>query len=94
MKKLLPIALCAALIGCGEVRVVDLNDDKEVADMQHVMELEYRDWTETAEAMTKSMLASNVFARVKNPVIGIGEIKNDTMQRFDTDILVKKIRMP
>lgn len=93
MKKLLPIALCAALIGCGEVRVVDLNDDKEVADMQHVMELEYRDWTETAEAMTKSMLASNVFARVKNPVIGIGEIKNDTMQRFDTDILVKKIRM-
>jgi hypothetical protein len=93
MKKLLPIALCAALIGCGEVRVVDLNDEKEVADMQHVMELEYRDWTETAEAMTKSMLASNVFARVKNPVIGIGEIKNDTMQRFDTDILVKKIRM-
>ena len=27
MKKLLPIAVCAALVGCGEVRVVDLNDE-------------------------------------------------------------------
>jgi len=92
MKKLLPFALCAVLVGCGEVRVVDLNDNKEVADMQNVMELEYRDWVTTAEDMTKSMLASGALARVKNPVIGIGEIKNDTMQRFDTDILIKKIR--
>jgi len=92
MKKLLPFAVCVALIGCGEVRVVDLNDTREVENMQHVMELEYRDWTQTAEEMTKSMLASGAFARVKNPVIGIGEIKNDTMQRFDTDILTKKIR--
>ena len=92
MKRLLPFALCAALVACSEVRVVDLNDTREVADMQHVMELEYRDWTQTAEDMTKSMLASGAFARVKNPVIGIGEIKNDTMQRFDTDILTKKIR--
>mgnify|MGYP002853150633 CR=1 FL=1 len=92
MKKLLPIALCAVLAGCGETTVVDLNNEREVAAMQNVMELEYRDWTSTADKMTKSMLASGAFARVKNPVIVIGEIKNDTMQRFDTDILTKKIR--
>lgn len=92
MKKLLPVALCAVLCGCGETRVVDLNDAKDVAEMQNVMELEYRDWTATAESMTKSMMASGAFSKVKNPVIAIGEIKNDTMQRFDTDILIKKIR--
>ena len=69
-----------------------LNNSAEVAEMQNVMELEYRDWTATAEKMTNSMLASGAFARIKNPVIAIGEIKNDTMQRFDTDILIKKIR--
>lgn len=92
MKKFLPIALCVTLVGCGETTVVDLNNEREVASMQHVMELEYRDWTSTAEKMTKSMLSSGAFSRVKNPVIAIGEIKNDTMQRFDTDILIKKIR--
>ena len=92
MKKLLPIALCVAIAGCGETTVVDLDNEKEVATMQNVMELEYRDWTKTAESMTKSMLASGAFSRVKNPVIAMGNIKNDTMQRFDTDILTKKIR--
>ena len=92
MKKLLPIALCAVLAGCGETTVVDLNNADEVAAMQNVMELEYRDWTSVAEKMTKSMLASGAFSRVKNPVIAMGNIKNDTMQRFDTDILTKKIR--
>lgn len=92
MKKILPIALCAVLCGCGETTVVDLDNAKEVAAMQNVMELEYRDWTSTAEKMTNSMLASSAFSRVKNPVIAMGEIRNDTMQRFDTDILTKKIR--
>ena len=92
MKKLLPIALCGVLAACGETTVVDLNNEREVAEMQNVMELEYRDWTATAEKMTKSMLASGAFSRVKNPVIAMGNIKNDTMQRFDTDILTKKIR--
>ena len=92
MKKILPVALCAVLCGCGETTVVDLNNSQEVQEMQNVMELEYRDWVGTAENMTNSMLASGAFAKVKNPVIAIGEIQNDTMQRFDTDILIKKIR--
>jgi len=92
MKKILPITLCLALCACGGTRVVDLNDEKDVAAMQDVMELEYRDWTNTAEKMTESMMKSGAFKKVKDPVIAIGNIVNDTQQRFDTDILIKKIR--
>jgi hypothetical protein len=92
MKKMIPIALTLALCACGGTRVVDLNDEKEVAAMQDVMELEYRDWTNTAEKMTESMIKSGAFKQVKNPVIAMGNIVNDTQQRFDTDILTKKIR--
>ena len=92
MKKMIPIAICLALTACAETRVVDLNDEKDVARMQNVMELEYRDWTNTAEKMTKSMMASAAFKDIKKPVIAIADIKNDTAQRFDTDILIKKIR--
>jgi len=92
MKKILPIALCAVLAACGETRVVDLNNQTDVEQMQNVMELEYRDWEKTATEMTDSMLKSGAFARVANPVIAVDDIKNDTMQRLDTDLLVKKIR--
>ena len=92
MKKMIPCAICLALCSCAETRVIDLQNDKEVSAMQNVMELEYRDWTSTAETMTKSMMESKAFTSHKNPVIAIGNIVNDTAQRFDTDILTKKIR--
>ena len=92
MKKIFPYAICLALTACAEPRVVDLNDSRDVASMQNVMELEYRDWTNTAEKMTKSMIDSGVLKGDKKPIIAVTDIKNDTMQRFDTDILAKKIR--
>ncbi|MBP9999150.1 MAG: penicillin-binding protein activator LpoB [Proteobacteria bacterium] len=92
MKKLLPIALCAVLAGCGGTRVVDLDNQQEVATMQDVMELEYRDWEKTAANMTDSMLKGNALTGINKPIIAVANIKNDTMQRFDTDILIKKIR--
>ncbi len=92
MKKILPIAMCAVLTACGGTHVVDLENEREVASMQDVMELEYRDWEKAAADMTDSMLKSNALTGVKKPVIAVANIKNDTMQRFDTDILVKKIR--
>ena len=92
MKKIIPIALCAALAACGGTRVIDTTDTKEVSSMQQVMELEYRDWTKTAENMTESMLKSGALKTVQKPVIAVSNIINDTQQRFDTDILTKKIR--
>ena len=56
MKKFIPFALCLALTACSGTRVIDTEDAKEVASMQNVMELEYREWTQTAENMTKDML--------------------------------------
>ncbi len=92
MKKILPLAICLALTACAEPRVIDLNDSREVDRMQNVMELEYRDWTNTAEKMTKSMIDSGVLDTKTKPIIAISDIKNDTTQRFDSDILTKKIR--
>ena len=92
MRKMIPVALCLALAACGGTRVVDLNDKDEVNAMQHVMELEYRDWTNTAEKMTESMIKSGALKSESKPVIAIANIVNDTTQRFDTDVLTKKIR--
>ena len=93
MKKIIPCALCLALCaGCTETRVIDTTNQKEISSMQNVMELEYRDWTNTAEAMTNSMIASGALSSETKPVIAIANIVNDTQQRFDTDILTKKIR--
>jgi len=89
---MIPITICLALCACAETRVVDLNDSREVNAMQNVMELEYRDWTNTAEKMTKSMINSGALKSEKKPIIAIADIKNDTAQRFDTDVLTKKIR--
>ena len=94
MKKiiLLTAASCVLLAACSSTKVVDLDDKSEVAGMSDVMELEYRDWGRTADKMVDSMLKSGSFAKIDKPVIAMGPMINDTMQRFDTDILVKKIR--
>lgn len=92
MKKMIPMALCLALTACGGTRVVDTTDKDEVAGMQHVMELEYRDWADVAEKMTESMIQSGALKSESKPVIAVADIKNDTMQRLDTDMLTKKIR--
>lgn len=93
MKKIIPCAICLALCaGCTETRVIDTNNAKHVSSMQNVMELEYRDWADTAETMTNSMIASGALSSETKPVIAVANIINDTQQRFDTDILIKKIR--
>lgn len=52
------------------------------------------DFAVKAEEMVGSMLESAVFDKAKEPcIIGIGLIKNDTAAHFDTDLLVKKIRV-
>lgn len=93
MKRIIPCAICLALCaGCTETRVIDTNNAKQISSMQNVMELEYRDWTDTAETMTNSMIASGVLSTENKPIIAVANIINDTQQRFDTDILIKKIR--
>jgi len=86
---LVPLLLAAC---GGGTQVINTNDADAVADMKNTMSLEYRDWTNTADAMVNSMVASGALPASPKPVIAVANVTNDTMQRFDTDILTKKIR--
>jgi len=93
MKKVAICCLLFALSACnGGTQVIDTTDADQVSDMRNTMQLEFRDWENVAGKMTQSMIDSGALSRQKNPVIAIGRVTNDTMQRFDTDILVKKMR--
>ncbi|MDR9440666.1 MAG: penicillin-binding protein activator LpoB, partial [Halomonas sp.] len=94
MKKMLVLlaGLVPLLAGCATTpHYVDpANDEGPVS-----MSLDYRDFEEAAGQAVDSMLASGA---VDNPnggryVMVVSRIVNDTMQRLDTDQLVKKIRV-
>ncbi len=95
MKNILKIAaVCTLLTACGGTKVIDVNDTQQKAGMDHVMDMEYRDFEKAANEAVADMLASGA---VTNPnggryVLVVSRITNDTMQRIDTDELVKKIR--
>ena len=88
------VVLVAALLLAGCVKTgteyVDTADDRGEA----VMALDYRDFQQAAGEMVESMLTSGA---VVDPdggrrVLMIGRITNDTMQRIDTDQLLRPIR--
>jgi uncharacterized protein (TIGR02722 family) len=94
MKKthLILVWLCivAGLCGCGpKTKNIDMANDEG----QAVLELDYRDLEQAAEAMIQSLLSSGVLRKDDNSryVVATGRIVNDTMQKFDTDMLMGKI---
>ncbi|WP_280562083.1 penicillin-binding protein activator LpoB [Chromohalobacter sp. 48-RD10] len=94
MKTLLCLVSLLALVlaGCAApTRYVDPDNDQGAVSMQ----LDYRDFAKASDKAVASMLASGA---VDNPaggryVLVVSRIVNDTMQRLDTDQLVKKIRV-
>lgn len=94
--KNLTLALAAAIMlsSCASTKVIDMHDENAKAGMSAVMALEYRDFEQSANEMVADMVSSGA---VTNPhggryVLVVSRIINDTMQRIDTDQLVKKIR--
>jgi len=78
--------------GCATAtRNIDMNNDKG----QAVMGLDYRDFQKAASEAIKSMLQSGALNKRGGGrhVLAISRIVNDTMQRIDTDQLIKKIRV-
>jgi penicillin-binding protein activator len=75
----------------SSVENVDINNDKEGA----VMGLDYRDFQDTAAYTVSSLLQSGAVDKKDGGryVLAISSIINDTMQRIDTDQLIKKIRI-
>ncbi|MDT8879219.1 penicillin-binding protein activator LpoB [Halomonas saccharevitans] len=89
---LLLVGLSLTLTGCATAtRYVDPANDQGAVSMG----LDYRDFERAATESVDSMLESGA---VDNPnggryVLVVSRIVNDTMQRLDTDQLVKKIRV-
>jgi len=78
--------------GCvSTTQNIDMNNDKE----QAVMGLDYRDFQKAAGEAVSSMLQSGALNKRGGGryVLAISRIVNDTMQRIDTDQLIKKIRV-
>lgn len=97
MKKHIALmTLCGALIltaGCASnsVEMVDTRNDTGAA----VAGIDYRDFENAASKAVQSLLASGAVTNPKGGryVLMISRMTNDTMQRIDTDQLVKKIRV-
>ena len=96
MNKIKLVILSAAVIlttGCSTVATknIDIHNDKEVA----VRGLNYRDFKKASNELVDSMLRSGAISKPGGGrwVLAISDIINDTMQRIDTDQLVKKIRI-
>jgi uncharacterized protein (TIGR02722 family) len=92
--KLVLIATVAALsAGCASrgVEMVDTRNDRGEA----VAGIDYRDFEKAASDAVQSLIASGAVTNPKGGryVMMVSRISNDTMQRIDTDQLVKKIRI-
>ena len=86
------VVLLLMLSGCATTtRNIDMNNDKG----QAVMGLDYRDFQKAASEAIRSMLQSGALNKRGGGryVLAISRIVNDTMQRIDTDQLIKKIRV-
>ena len=83
-------AAAALLAGCATptTRIDTRNDNGP-----QVAGLDYRDVEEAAGAMLQSLFRSGRLDRADGQayVMTVGKVKNDTMQRFDTDILTSYI---
>lgn len=84
--------LLVSMSACSStVRNIDMANDTTPA----VMGLDYRDFEMAAADAVDSMLRSGAVSKRDGSryVLTVGHVVNDTMQRIDTDQLVKKIRI-
>ena len=86
------LALLLALSGCQTTTSnIDMNNDQRGA----VMGLDYRDFNTAASTMVDDLLASGALNKPGGGryVLAISRVLNDTMQRIDTDQLIKQMRV-
>ena len=93
LSKLFPLTLClsvAALAGCGSPpKRIDPGGMSAITSMS----VDVRDIKDAAGKLTESLLKSAVLDRNigHKPVIQVGQVRNDTGDRFDTDQITFKI---
>lgn len=94
IKKFAAIALSSLLFaGCATpgATYVDTNNDTSGT----VMGLEYRDFEKAAADAVASMISTGAVSHPNGGryILAISKVTNDTMQRIDTDLIIKKIRI-
>ncbi len=90
------LSLAALLItGCGTTDEAKYVDPKGPRTIVSLDQINIQDWTNAADQMVNSLLASGVLARSPQQpaVLAISRIVNNTTQQVDTDMLTKKIRV-
>lgn len=96
MKKILLSSLAAGLllVGCGEVEpsYVDVTGASKAPIS---LGIDANDFSKAATDMVEDLLSSGALNKPGGGryVVAISRIKNDTTQRIDTDMLIKKIRV-
>lgn len=83
--------LLSGCVGPQPTQILDAHNDHS----SYGMGLDERDFAGAAQAAVQKLLGSGAVDRPGGGryVIAISRITNDTMQRVDTDLLVKKIRV-
>jgi len=94
-KYLLCISAFAAvfLTGCGSsAKYIETGWRRSVVT---VGQINIQDYSQAAEAMINSLLASGVLDRAPNPpaILAISRFVNNTSEQIDIDLLVKRIRV-
>lgn len=92
LRVLTALALLLVLSGCQTTTSnIDMNNDQRGA----VMGLDYRDFNTAASKMVDDLLASGALNKPGGGryVLAISRVINDTMQKIDTDQLIKQMRV-
>lgn len=89
---LMILLVAGVLAGCTQRNVIV---DRETDDGETPLALDYRDFEQAAMEAVQSMLTSGAVNKPDGTryVLAISRVTNDTMQRIDTDQLIKKIRI-
>ena len=89
MRRLAPLALALACLGCSSTRQVDTHNDAEIT-----VSFDWRDFDLAATDMAQSLLASPRLADAteeKPLVLAVGRLTNDTCQHLDMDLVAAKL---
>jgi len=90
-KKMGLALIISTLMACSHTEHIDVQNDEGEA----VMSLDYRDFQTAADEAVASLIQSGRLNKADGSryILAISRIINDTMQRIDTDQLIKKIRV-
>jgi uncharacterized protein (TIGR02722 family) len=94
-KACLSLSACVALIVGGCATKAHYVDPEGTRTMVNVGRINIQDFSQAAEGMINSLLASGRLDKVTDPpaILVMSRVVNNTSQQIDTDLLTKKIRV-